>query len=335
MGGEIRESISHGIPLVMASLSSERTLHLIINSNLITGDTLPDILASTRLGASVLVLSRDVSKRSAAVALCLRAGISPPSVIGLARGSAATDAVAKLPRVLVIGCVDEDIHLANYAPLLWLQEQGSTTDKVKKYGTGIPRNRLAATVGIFVNAKHLWRTIEFTADAVPVTVVAVARANYYYVPGDEARVLMRAEDTLKSKLQSADVLKVLKLFMVAVLGSTRLLHEVQDWGVFPSSSASTPSEPLEQILDALRFASNNSHTRGGPLLVRHTDVSKSRKGSRDERIPAKHLESVKVSDAYDGKLGGRTVAILDDYWTSGASFEAARVLLTAQGVKKV
>ena len=316
-------------------------IYLVINSDLLSDpQRIAAVRAATLKGAGVLVLSRNGAKRAEAISNCTKAGIEARMLEGLMRSSDVVKArIARCERCIVVGLVDNDLFSSKHSlvPLLWFLEETKTSSKVIKYGLGVSSARFADAVDIFANAKSLFRTVDFVADNIPITVMAAARANYKYnVPEPEAEALKKAEDILKRRLLDDGVVKVLQMYLVAVTRNNKLLEDVEDWGIFPSSAKGQPDPeaPLSKLMDALRYASNHSRKRRVPLFTRTETVSKSHYGGGAPRTPGKHLDSIVVSSDY-GSLKGRTVAVIDDYWTTGASFEAARALLTAQEVKKV
>lgn len=112
--------------------------------------------------------------------------------------------------------------------------------------------------------------------------------------------------------------------------------EVQDWAVAPSSSTNPP-QIMGELKERVRYMMNGRKPEA--IFIRHTETSKSRFDNRDERqrddYCQKHFRSIRVNDAYRGKLKDRVVCVFDDYLTYGNTFEALRNLLVECKVKKI
>lgn len=129
--------------------------------------------------------------------------------------------------------------------------------------------------------------------------------------------------------------KVLLFTSIAIAHDTDF-REVQDWAVAPSSSR-LPNQIMEELKEHVRWMMNGR--KPAPIFIRHTGTSKSRfdgpQRQMDMNYCQKHFRSIRVNEAYRGKLRGRVVCVFDDYLTHGNTFEALRNLLVACGVKKI
>ena len=275
-------------------------------------------------------------------------------------------------RVVVLGYVDEDFILAaNFKALLlvagWALGGGGpeqTSDKIVRYGNPVPRvDQLDETITILLHQRtpllHLsfpltederQRLTKAPADF-RCDVICLSSANTFgRVAVDTVDVIEAYKAVLKEDEQTWKL--VFRYYLLAfVFNHQELFADVQDWCVIPSSRESVVgvdgavhevgSAVMEQCKEIVR------HMLGGrkasPMFRRARTVPQNRfRAAADKaaagaaatiNYPSLHLNK---NNEYDAKkLKGRVVCVFDDYTTSGNSFEAARSLLLAVGVKRV
>lgn len=111
------------------------------------------------------------------------------------------------------------------------------------------------------------------------------------------------------------------------------------WGVFPSSASSNDdTEVLSEFTHGLRTTVSRVRyaRRGAPLFLRHRPSAKrSAGGGGDRTDPSEQLETMHLNPAYEGKIQGRNVVVVDDCTTYGVSFGVAAALLRVAGAATV
>ena len=275
-------------------------------------------------------------------------------------------------RVVVLGYVNEDFVLAaNFKALLLVAEwavgaggqQAHTANKLLKYGNPVPRvDQLSETITILSEqcTPLLQLSFELTAEErrqVPTAspdfrcdIVALSSANTLgRVSADAVEVIDSSRAVLKADEQTWKL--VFRYYLLAFITNHRdLFADVQDWCVIPSSHESEVREDggwvvgsavMDECKEIVR------HMLGGrkasPVFRRTTTILKNRhRSTRDKAVQGAAAVInypglvLNHNSDYDAKkLRGRVVCVFDDYCTTGNSFEAARSLLLAAGVKRV
>ncbi len=122
---------------------------------------------------------------------------------------------------------------------------------------------------------------------------------------------------------------------VANLYAVGLIRSGCYFAVYPRSTPGNRDEAMDEFLRAAACFFHGWFKYD--LLVRGRQaVDSSRARSRREYVGfTNQSNTVIVSPEYQGKLGGRTVIVFDDFTTSGMSLDWARTLLLAAGAERV
>lgn len=127
-------------------------------------------------------------------------------------------------------------------------------------------------------------------------------------------------------------------YTVAQIYLSGLASEMDAITVYPSSKVGKKNPVLERYMTLLpkvfkMYGSGNGYVPD--LLVRHKDAPTSHQIAREARHPFNQLSTVLVNPEHRDHIVGRHIVVVDDYTTGGHSFEAARILLTMAGARKV
>ena len=180
-------------------------------------------------------------------------------------------------------------------------------------------------------------------------VICLSSANDYNLRNaDTVDVIKAYRTVLKDGEQTWRLL--FRYYLLAFMTNHRELFEhVEDWCILPSSKQSLQrdgrlivgSDVMEECKEIVRYMFGGK--KGSPIFRRAEAVQPNKfRAPATKNLPCAAatinypslvLDQNKDYDAK--KLKGRVVCVLDDYTTSGNSFEAARSLLLAAGVKRV
>lgn len=240
---------------------------------------------------------------------------------------------------IVIGTHDVDLYLAANLKLcllnaLWFNPQ-DTTDREKVMQYGLPvRNisELILLLEIFFN-NNGWYSVQEIDDQTTVLSLMNARTNYNSDYSRDEKCLIEGFQSLL-KNGNRTYYEILLYYLLGNIVSSPYLRDVQNWGIFPSSTT-TFNEEMLNFKDHTRYIMNGKTSK--PIFLRSQPVQKSHYISNAAiRIPCnRHLDTIYINPYYKNKLTNRTVCIFDDYLTNGTSFETARNLLLNAGVKKI
>ena len=136
-------------------------------------------------------------------------------------------------------------------------------------------------------------------------------------------------------MMNALIAAVAKSVLAAGISDPRKLI----WGVYPSSSSSNDdTEVLTELTHAVRRATSRVQMAkvGEPLFIRHKPSIQRHLSSGDDRKdPTSQLDTVHLNPAYEGKISGKHVIVIDDCVTHGVSFGVAAALLRKAGAKSI
>lgn len=239
-----------------------------------------------------------------------------------------------LKTTVVIGSSDDDLHLAANFKLLLINPGWSYIKEEKpiKYGLTIDNpEMILQMVDIIANQQHwfFYLPIDEKTD-----LYALTSANNNSATEEEGIIIDGFRNLLKNGNRH-NYFEALFFHFISGIMKSDDLRKIDIWGIMPSSSTTLNPDVLE-IKERCRYLTGKRSTE--PLFIRHTQVQKSHRTPYDERMcigASKHLGSININPYYRTKLHGKTVCILDDYVTNGASFEALRNLLLKAGVAKI
>jgi hypothetical protein len=246
-----------------------------------------------------------------------------------------------IDQTIVLGSKDHDMYTAAHTNSILLTAVYSQSNNagavifIKQYG--VPLNNVASLGKFFERFYGLSQPWYFRVEVDPVTTLyALTNANTFGIKGTPEEELKRKFlDCLKN-----DNATHLVAFSSYFLVSCHLLEEFRDidiWDIYPSSSKERVNE------DLLYFARMAAHSfkKTFPkhrLLIRKAPASKRHFKNPALRVDhgcKEELETMIINPAYNGKLAGKSVAIIDDFTRFGTSCETARILLREAGVRKV
>ncbi|MER6563562.1 hypothetical protein ABT300_38765 [Streptomyces sp. NPDC001027] len=143
------------------------------------------------------------------------------------------------------------------------------------------------------------------------------------------------------KIGDADARSLLMLFVIANAYMEGLIPANPFFCVYPSSTSGKVSEQLQTYLDKAAKLFHGYYRED--LLVRAVDAPdtslerwKAGQGQPAKTVTiATQAQTVHLGPKYRGRLGTKTVVVLDDFTTHGMSLEWARILLTAAGAQRI
>ncbi|MCT0163827.1 hypothetical protein [Lactiplantibacillus pentosus] len=232
-----------------------------------------------------------------------------------------------------IGPSDDDLFISASYKLLyinpgWSHEHGP---KAEQYGIKIRRvEQLISMLKILVNQHKWFYKLKISEKS---ELISLMSANSYVVGKKEKDVLDHFQEVLKRR---GIVYKdALTFHLLSGMMQYEELYDIDYWGAMPSSGME-PSDILVEFKDRCRYLTGKKTK--APILIRYRKIIKSHSLSKDERLKlgaGRLLDSVKINPYYEGKLKDKTICIIDDYVTNGATTEMARNLLEKTGVKKI
>jgi hypothetical protein len=234
--------------------------------------------------------------------------------------------------VIVLGANNDDLFMAaNSQTMLircdWVHELG---DRIKDYGVPLKKATSIPQLVRYLNDAAPWH---FRYESEFTDVYAVTKAGNK----DEADTdFIRLIEQLRKCLKDGDPThhKPFLLHFLSSLYATEVFREVDVWSYYPSSdSANDGSEVMAGFCTHARTIFKKR--TDGPLFIRHKPVGKRHHGNTDRLDPSDQLDSIHLNPAYERKIKGKVVAVLDDYLTYGVSFGVSAALLKKAGAKKV
>lgn len=128
-------------------------------------------------------------------------------------------------------------------------------------------------------------------------------------------------------------------FIISLLSSlyaTDAFKAANIWTYYPSSRSSNNGSEL--ICDFVEMARTTFKCRRkkNPLFIRHTPTAARHASPQHNReSPDSQIRSIHIHPDYMHSITGKTVAVLDDYTTTGVSFSVAAAFLKKAGAAKV
>ena len=232
---------------------------------------------------------------------------------------------------IVLGASDTDFLMAvNSKTFLiradWARNLG---EKIISYGVPISRPKLILKILPWLDDEAPWY---FHYEDDTFDVFALSNAGTMNEPQHREKLAEHLRSCLKDGV--TNYAPAFKLHLISSLCKTELFRGADIWSYFPSSSSSnTRSEVMADFCDLARKTFKGRSAK--PLLLRHKPAVKRHIASGNRIDPTSQLETVCLNPKYGGKIGGRTVVVLDDYLTKGVSFGVADALLKAAGAKSV
>lgn len=165
------------------------------------------------------------------------------------------------------------------------------------------------------------------------------------LPSTSPGTTFRLQDVFTYKrpveIGDADARSVLMLFVLAYAYLEDLIPASPYFCIYPSSTSGQVSERLKTYLDKAAALFHGYYRED--LLVRAVDAPdtslerwKASQGQAAKDVSiATQAQTVHLGPGYRGKLGAKTVVVVDDFTTHGMSLEWARLLLTAAGTRRI
>lgn len=234
--------------------------------------------------------------------------------------------------VVVLGTKKNDMLMATSSKTLLVRCLWSPNlePEMKKYGLPLPDPTKLAQLSSLLKDDAPWY-FKSTSPTRPVYALTDAGTI-----GETDATVKALKDKLKACLKN-NALSLRDEFTAHFMSSlcvTDDFRQVDVWGWYPSSKANNESHEVMKIFCTLARTTFGLTTRG-PLFIRHQDTAKRTYMKTGRTDPTSEFASLKINPVYDGKLAGKTVAVIDDFLTHGLSFGVSSHLLTQAGAKKV
>ncbi|CAM4199656.1 hypothetical protein QCI44_28825 [Bacillus cereus group sp. RP37] len=235
--------------------------------------------------------------------------------------------------IMLVGAVEEDIRIAANNKILlinpgWVE---NVDEKIQKYGFKLKNfNQIIQCIDILNLDTELFYDFEVDEKT---RLIAVSNANKYYAVKNEAEMIENYKRTLKYGYETYRY-AVYFHYLTMIIGMEEF-KDVDYWMSVPSSTGSTENN-IYDIVKRTRYLLNNR--RSQELFVRYKPGKKSTSMSSKDRIEEgckRHFETLHLNPKYKGKLKGKKICVLDDYFTYGASFESVRNLLIKEEVGEI
>lgn len=249
------------------------------------------------------------------------------------RGRLSGKALTSNKNIMLVGAVEEDIRIsANNKIMLinpgWVE---NVDEKIQKYGFKLKNfNQIIQCIDILSLDTELFYDFEVDEKT---RLIAVSNANKYYAVKNEAEMIENYKRTLKYGYETYRY-AVYFHYLTMIIGMEEF-KDIDYWMSVPSSTGSTENN-IYDIVKRTRYLLNNR--RSQELFVRHKPGKKSTSMSPEDRIKEgcrRHFETLHLNPKYKGKLKGKKICVLDDYFTYGASFESVRNLLIKEEVGEI
>ncbi|MCP8876526.1 hypothetical protein ACEE24_06675 [Latilactobacillus curvatus] len=234
---------------------------------------------------------------------------------------------------IFIGPSNDDLYIAAAYKLLYINPEWSSEHEVEaeKYGIKIKEpDQLISMLKILINQHKWFYSLKISEKS---ELISLMSANSYWADEREKNVLDQFQEVLK---HGSEVYKdALTFHLISGMMQYEELYNIDYWAAMPSSGTE-PSEVLVELKDRCRHLTGKRVSE--PLLIRYKKIEKSHYLSPEERIKmgaSRLFDSVTINPYFKGKLKGKTICLIDDYVTNGATTEMARNLLEKTGVKKI
>lgn len=249
------------------------------------------------------------------------------------RGQLSRKVVKSNKNIMLVGAVEEDIRIAANNKILlinpsWVE---NVDEKIQKYGFKLKNfNQIIQCIDILRLDNEIF--YDFQVDE-KTRLIAVSNANKYYAVKNEAEMIEKYKRTLK--YGNEDYRYAVYFHYLTMIIGMEEFNDVYYWMGVPSSTGSNENN-IYDIVKRTRYLLNNR--RSEELFIRHKPGLKSTSMSTEDRIKEgckRHFETIHLNPKYKGKLKGKKICVLDDYFTYGASFESIRNLLIKEEVGEI
>jgi hypothetical protein len=112
-----------------------------------------------------------------------------------------------------------------------------------------------------------------------------------------------------------------------------LIQDIDCVTVYPGHTAFSVNPILDDYSDIVRKTFKQSYMPN--LLIRHSDAQDSRRTAGVDREVFEQFRTILVNSDFEHRVRGKNILILDDFTTSGCSFETARHMLLKAGANNV
>jgi hypothetical protein len=112
-----------------------------------------------------------------------------------------------------------------------------------------------------------------------------------------------------------------------------LIQDIDCVTVFPGHKANSVNPILDEYSGIVRKTFRQSYMPN--LLIRHTDAPDSRRTAGADREVFEQFRTILVNPSFERQVRDKNILVLDDFTTSGCSFETARHMLLNAGANNV
>ncbi len=124
--------------------------------------------------------------------------------------------------------------------------------------------------------------------------------------------------------------------LLSSLYATDVFQNVDHWTYYPSSrSSNNGGEIIFNFVDLARTTFSRKRRPQNPMFIRHTRTAARHSTGGNREDPESQILSIHLHPDYKNSVRGATVAVLDDYTTTGVSFSVASAFLRKAGATKV
>ncbi len=236
--------------------------------------------------------------------------------------------------IVVLGSNDEDFFMAvNSQSLLircdWVSDLGS---KIKRYGVSLAHPEVVPNILKLLEDESPWY---FRFDSDFFDVYSLTNAGTFQEKNPNIiRLVERLQSCLKDGEKKSK--QAFILHFLSSLYSTPIFQDVDVWGYYPSSgSQNCGDEIMAEFVERAAHTYKKIFNKTNPLFIRHNKTEARHKSGGNRDNPDSQLQSIHLNPSYEGKIEGKTIAVLDDYINRGVSFSVSAALLKAAGAKKV
>ncbi|WP_242214904.1 hypothetical protein [Bacillus cereus group sp. BfR-BA-01383] len=235
--------------------------------------------------------------------------------------------------IMLVGAVEEDIRIAANNKIMlinpgWVE---NVDEKIQKYGFKLKNfNQIIQCIDILNLNNEIF--YDFPIDE-KTRLIAVSNANKYFAVENEAEMIKKYKETLKYGIEDYKY-AVYFHYLTMIIGMEEF-DDVYYWMSVPSSTGSNENN-IYDIVKQTRYLMKNR--RSEELFIRHKPAKKSTSMKPEDRIKEgcqRHLDTIHLNPKYKGKLKGKKICVLDDYFTNGSSFECIRNLLINEEVSEI
>lgn len=246
--------------------------------------------------------------------------------------------------LVIISNKDEFLKLSQsikslFITPLWLDCE----DGCKKYGILVNTPKQVYQIIKYSNNNNFWHTRNELPDGSLVYTLLDAKFRYFSTSANEKKMIENFRETIHGD-EKNNFFKILKYALIAALSNHNdIFDEIDIWSIFPSSTIALDHKMIE-FKKSIQFNSITKNTKFSEkefeenLFIRHTQKEKSDDiplTVRNTKGSVVNLETIHLNPLFKNDLKGKTVCVIDDFLNHGYSFEAARNILRAAGVKNI